>query len=140
MILVTDGGLVIGESDKIWGLVFVLSVCLDGLVLLCWLLIWSSRSIVGDRRISGRKTRGVIRWWGDVIRDQAIGMYLTRCLNIFGKDRIIRGTDDRPLDFTVISLIIINTLGKTKPSQGNCRNLDRERTHPRPRERDGENN
>jgi len=65
-------------------------------------------------------------------------MCLTRHLNIFGIDRVIRRTSDRPLDFTIVSLIVIDTLNEVKPSQGDCRNSDGERTHPRSQERDGE--
>jgi hypothetical protein len=138
MIVVTDGGLVIGESNEVRRLVFILSIRLDSGFLLRWLLIWSPQSIVSDRRISGGKTRRVIRWRRDVVGNQAIGMYPTRRRNIFGTSGVIRRTDDGPLDFTIISLIVVNTLKETKPSQGNCRNLDRERTHPRPQERDEE--
>jgi hypothetical protein len=131
MVLVTDRGLVIGESDKIWRFVFVLSVRLNRRVLLRLLLVWNTRSIINNRRIPGRKTRGITRWWRDVVRHQAIGMYAARRLNIFGRGRVIRRTRDRPLDFTVVSLIVIDTLNETKPSQGNCQKFDGEGTHPR---------
>ena len=136
MVLVTDRGLVIGESDKVRGLVFVLSVRLNGRVLLRLLLFWSIQSIANNRRISSRKTRGITGWWRDVVRNQATSVYVTRRLNVFGIGRVIRRTNDRPLDFTIVSLIVIDTLNETKPSQGDCRNFDGERTHPRPRERD----
>ena len=116
MVPVTDRGLVIGKRNKVRRLVFVLSVRLNRRVLLCLLLIWSTRSIANNRRIPGRKTRGITGWRGDVVRHQTIGVNVARRLSIFGMGGVIRRTNDRPLDLAIVNLIVIDTLNETTKS------------------------
>ena len=114
MILITSRGLVIRKSDKIGGLVLILSIYLNGGILLRLLLIWGTRSIV-NRGIPSRKTGRIIGWRGDVVRQDS-GMYLTGGLDTSRIGRVIRRTNDRPFDFTIVSLIVIDTLNEVKPS------------------------